>query len=684
MPLTVLEGSTFCISDELGDLGGATTGFFAEDTRYLSLFRVAINGAAPLLLSSGRTQPFSAAFYLRNPLARELPQDALLIVRTRFVTDALRDRLVLENGAAQPLELDLELELGCDFADIFTVKEHDFWLGHPLDAPALPSLAPCRWDEPGREAWLDGGDGTSTRVALSRAGTRAGGVVTYRIVLQPHERWELLVDVLPSTEEGRAAPRQDEPRFGDDLARAIDAHAAWQLRVPQVTTSNEALGKSFQQSVSDVAALQMRSRESGGRLPAAGAPWFMAVFGRDTIITCLQTLLFGPELARTALATLAALQATEDDPSIDAEPGKIVHEVRHGRAVQRWFPRYYGTVDATPLFLVLLSEVWRWTDDWELVNRLKEPALAALRWIDEFGDRDGDGFVEYQRRTPRGLENQSWKDSWDSQRFHDGRIAEPPIAPCEVQGYVYDAKSRIAELARDVWREPQLAERLAREAHELRGRFDAAYWLPERGCFALALDAAKEQVDSVTSNIGHLLWSGIVLAKRVDEVVDNLFGDDLWSGWGVRTMSAADVAYNPLSYHNGTIWPHDNSLIAWGLARHRRWAELHRLSRAMFDAAPHFRWELPEVFAGIRRGESPFPVTYPTASRPQAWAAGTPVLLLQLLLGIEPDRVRERLVTTAPPELPQWVGNARVTGVRAFERPWDVVLEDGHVRVLPG
>jgi glycogen debranching enzyme len=253
-----------------------------------------------------------------------------------------------------------------------------------------------------------------------------------------------------------------------------------------------------------------------------------------------------------------------------------------------------------------------------------------------------------------------------------------------VQGYVYDAKRRMAELAREVWREPQFAERLEREADDLRRRFDVAFWLPERGCFALALDGDKERVDSATSNIGHLLWSGIVLPERVDHVLDCLFGDDLWSGWGVRTMSAADVAYNPLSYHNGTVWPHDNSLIAWGLARHRRWPELHRLSRAMFDAAPHFAWELPEVFSGIRRGESPFPVTYPTASRPQAWAAGTPVLLLQLLLGLEPDHVRERLVTAAPPELPHWIGNAQVTGVRAFDRPWDVVLEDGHVEVRTG
>ncbi|MFL5955477.1 MAG: glycogen debranching N-terminal domain-containing protein [Gaiellaceae bacterium] len=683
MPLTVLEGSTFCICDELGDLGGATTGFFAEDTRYLSTLRVRINGRPPLLLSSARTQPFAAAFYSRNPLARDLPQDALLLVRTRFVSDALQDRLTLENGGDELLELDLELELGCDFADIFSVKEHDFWLGHPLEAPPLPPPAHCRWEESGREAWFEDGEGASTHVVLSRAGAHDAGRVSYRVMLEPHQRWELLVDVFPSTDAGRVAPRQDEGRFGEELARAADAYAAWQMRAPLIRSTNEAFAKSYQQSLLDLAALQMRTRETEGRLPAAGAPWFMAIFGRDTIVTCLQTLLLGPDLSRAALETLAALQATEDDASIDAEPGKIVHEVRHGKAARRWFARYYGTADATPLFLVLLSEVWRWTGDWELVNRLKPATLAALRWIDEFGDLDGDGFVEYRRRTPRGIENQSWKDSGDSQRFRDGRLAEPPIAPCEVQGYVYDAKRRVAELARDVWRDRELAMRLDHEAHVLRHRFDDAYWMPERGCFALALDGAKKQVDSVTSNVGHLLWSGIVLDERVDAVVDWLFGDQLWSGWGIRTMSAADAGYNPLSYHNGTVWPHDNSLIAWGLARHERWQELYRLSRSMFEAAAHFAWELPEVFSGIRRNEAPFPVTYPTASRPQAWAAGTPVLLLQLLLGLVPDRERERLVTVAPPTLPRWVGDLGISGVRAFDESWNVDVADGHVRVTP-
>jgi glycogen debranching enzyme len=332
----------------------------------------------------------------------------------------------------------------------------------------------------------------------------------------------------------------------------------------------------------------------------------------------------------------------------------------------------------------LLSEVWRWTDDTALANELKGPALAALAWIDDWGDRDGDGFVEFERRAPKGLEVQSWKDSGDSQRFHDGRVAKGPIAACEVQGYVYAGKLGLAEIARAAWRDRALADRLEREAAELRARFDEAFWIEERGGFyALALDGEKRRVDSLTSNIGHLLFTGIVPPERVGAIVDQLMSPPLWSGWGVRTMSSDDAGFNPLSYHNGTVWPHDNSLIAWGLARQGHWPECHQIVRRMLDAAGHFDWQLPEVFAGLERSETPFPIAYPTAARPQAWAAGTPVLLLQLLLGLVPDRDRHRLTTVAP-ELPSWAGEIRVSGIPAFDRRWDAVVEDGHVRVEAG
>jgi glycogen debranching enzyme len=406
------------------------------------------------------------------------------------------------------------------------------------------------------------------------------------------------------------------------------------------------------------------------------------VFGRDTIITCLQTMLFGPELARSALEALAALQAPDDDPSIDAEPGKIIHELRVGRAAETWFPVYYGTVDATPLYLILLSETWRWTGDDDLAREFRANALSALGWIDRYGDRDGDGFVEYQRRSPRGLVNQSWKDSGDSQRFADGTLAEPPIAPAEVQGYVYDAKLRIAELARRAWDDDELADRLEREAAELRARFDAAFWVDARGgYFALALDAEKRRVDSLCSNMGHLLWSGIVLDDRLDAVSRRLLEPELWSGWGIRTMSTADVGYSPISYHNGTVWPHDTSLAAWGLARSGLHEEACVVARALVEAAAHFEWSLPEVFAGFDRDETPFPISYPTAARPQAWAAGAPVLVLRVLLGLRPDVATGRLISDAAAPLPDWAGSLELGSVPALGSLWNVSVEDGSVHV---
>jgi glycogen debranching enzyme len=684
---TILEGSTFCICDELGDVRDTTHGLFADDTRFLSRLELTIDGKRPMLLSSGNVEYFSAAYFLRNPLTDRLPLDSLLIKRERFVGDGLQDHIEVTNETTETLALRVELAVATDFADIISVKEWDFSLGDPKHAKPLPSPVALVYDEPNSQFVLLDPDGFGrTQVIFSERGEVNETGFGYEITLAPRETWSVRVDVgLGTNGDPGRAPDVVERHFGEERARVAESVTAWELRVPQIDASWNDLRQTFGQSVNDLAALRMRTADDAGhgKLPAAGMPWFMTVFGRDTVITCLQTPLFGPELAHAALRELAALQATDDDPSRDAEPGKIVHEVRRGKCATKWFDRYYGSVDATPLFLILLSETWRWTDDTDLMLELREPALAALRWIDEYGDRDGDGFVEYERRTIRGLDNQSWKDSGDSQRFRDGRFAQVPIAPCEVQGYVYDAKRRIAEIAREVWRDPALADRLDAEAEQLRTRFDEAYWVDERGgYYALALDADKNRVDSLCSNIGHLLWSDIVLPSRVDAVVAALMGDELWSGWGVRTMSRDDAAYSPLSYHNGTVWPHDNSLVAWGLARHSRWPETHRIVRSMLDAAGTFSYQLPEVFAGLSRTESPFPIAYPTAARPQAWAAGTPVLLLQLLLGIRPDRARRTIETVAPHGLPAWAGNVRLSGVRAFGRVWDVRLENGDVTVV--
>lgn len=685
MTLTILEGSTFCMCDEIGDLDTSTGGFFAEDTRFLSRLALSIGGRRPLLLSSGKVEYFSAAFYLRNFPVDGLPQDTLAIARERFVGAGMTDRIVVSNVGTERASFDLALRFATDFADILSVKAHDFALGDPLHAPPLPEVVLGHLDDEGTQVLLAEADGTArTQVVLSRAGEPTEGGVSYPVALDPGQDWEVRVDVAFSL-DGRLVPRPAvEARFGTELAHVRESLASWRLRVPRLRASWDTLEHAFAQSIADLAALRLRSEGTLGRLPAAGMPWFMTVFGRDTIITCLQTLLFGPELARSALESLGALQALEDDAAHDAEPGKIVHEIRRGRAARSWFPAYYGSVDATPLYLILLSEVWRWTDDVSLATDLQDPALRALEWIDRYGDLDGDGFVEYERRTERGLANHSWKDSGDSQRFRDGRHAAGRIAPAEVQGYVYDAKVRLAELAREAWRAPALAERLEREAAVLRARFDEAFWIDERGgYYALALDGDKQPVDALCSNIGHLLWSGIVPEERSGAIADRLLSDELWSGWGIRTMSTGDAAYNPLSYHNGTVWPHDTSIAAWGLARYGHWEEAQRIVRTLFTAAEHFAWSLPEVFAGFPRSETPFPIAYPTAARPQAWAAGAPVLLLQVLLGLRPDRRSGRLLSDVPVPLPAWAGSLRLDGVRAFDRLWEVTVEDGAVTVSP-
>jgi glycogen debranching enzyme len=686
--LTILEGSTFCVSDELGDISEPTMGLFAQDTRFLSKWVLTINGARPLILSSRKVEYYSAAFFLRNPVVGGLAHDEISIARERFVSASMQEHVVVSNHSPRRVAFDLALEIGNDFADIFAVKAYDFALGDPEHAKPLPApVAPVYEAEDNQFVFSlsENGFHGLTQVVLSERGEAEDSKVTYRVELEPRETWRLRADVIPATNGLRTDVQLAERRFGDELARVRASLAAWRLRVPQLRSSWDDLTHSFAQSVADLSSLRMdEDTRVPGQLPAAGMPWFMTVFGRDTLIACLQTLLFGPELAQNALAVLAELQAANDEPECDAEPGKIVHEVRHGKGAEAWFARYYGTVDATPLFLILLSEVWRWTDDAGFVRDLREPAMRALAWIDRYGDLDGDGFVEYQRRSSRGLVNQSWKDSGDSQLFHDGRKAEAPIAPCEVQGYVYDAKLRLAEVARDVWRDRELADRLEREAAELRARFDEAFWCEARGgYYALALDAEKRRVDSLTSNIGHLLWSGIVPPERVDAIVDQVMGEELWSGWGVRTMSLGDAGYNPLAYHNGTVWPHDTSLIAWGLARYGRWAEAQRIVRRLLNASSYFDHQLPEVFAGFSRTETPYPIPYPTAARPQAWAAGAPVLLLQLLLGLEPDRRRHLLGTTAPEDIPAWAGSLRLTGVRAFDKAWDVHLQDGRVTIEP-
>jgi glycogen debranching enzyme len=685
VPITVLDGSTFCVCDERGDVDGIATasGFFASDTRFLSRSVLTLGGARLESLSHDQPAPHLASFVLRNPHVGGLAPNELSIERERFVGDCMEERILVENHGHRRVETELALELAADFADIFVVKTLEPGFGWSSDA-RLPDPRPLQHDGNGTLVFADAAYPAQTIVHLSEPCDCAGGVVRFRLALDPGDRWRLVVGVQPQLDgttqlsNGSFARELDEER-----RRAAEAHAAWRASAPTLRARWDDLVHTWNCSVADIAALRMRIGDlGGGRLLAAGAPWFMAVFGRDTIVSSLQTLLFGPELAASTLRVLAATQATEDDPERDAEPGKIIHEMRRGKAALAWTDRYYGTVDATPLFLILLSELWRWTDDPQLPLELERAALRALDWIDGPGDPDGDGFVEYASRARDGIRNQTWKDSGESMAFHDGTLAETPIAAAEVQGYVYDAKLRTAELAREVWRDPATADRLEREAAALRSRFDEAFWVADRGIYALGLDRDKRQIDSLTSNVGHLLWSGIVPEERRGLVADALMDEALWSGWGVRTMAAGEGAYNPLVYHNGTVWPHDNALVAWGLARSGRVHDAARILHVLTEAAAHFDYRLPEVFAGFPRHRTRFPVVYPTASSPQAWAAATPVLLLQIVLGLVPDRAAGALRSEGA-EPPEWLDGLVLDGVRAFDQRWAVHVDGGAVSVEP-
>jgi glycogen debranching enzyme len=673
--LTLLDGATFVVCDERGDLDAdaSASGFFAADTRFLSRSVLTIDGKRGEPVSFEQGAPHVGVFDLRFSSGVE-------VRRELFVGGGLEETIIVANRSDHEVDAVLALELASDFADIFAVKRVE-----DLGAPGVSEVAPSRpehWKEAGTVEFADDGFPARTLVHLAPAPDASDGArATCRVRLGPGEQWRLVVAVqwllngTPELDAASFAARLRDDRRGRDASLAEWWRSAPRLRAP----GEPALEPTWTHSLADLAALRLRFAGSE-MVPAAGLPWFMTLFGRDALITSFQELLLGPEPAAAALRALAHVQSEVDDPERDAEPGKIVHELRRGKTALVWTDRYYGSVDATPLFLVLLSELWRWSGDDEIVRELEGAARKALGWIDSYGDRDGDGFVEYMRRGSHGIDNQSWKDSWNSTVFHDGSLAHAPIAPVEVQGYVYDAKLRAAELARRVWRDEVTAARLEREAAELRGRFNEVFWLEERGWYVLGLDRDKRPMDALASNMGHLLWSGIVPDKRVARVAEHLVAGPLWSGWGVRTLAADEGAFDPVEYHNGTIWPHDNSLIALGLAQAGHRAEASQIVRALLDAAPFFEYRLPEHFAGFGRRDPEAPGVVPSSARPQAWAAGTPLLLLRAELGLEPD-VDARALRVTAAELPPWLEGLLLEGVPAFGRHWRVRVENGHANV---
>ena len=654
--ISILDGSTFLVSDTRGDVDATPDephGFFFRDTRFLSRWILTIDGERLEALSTDENQYFQAQFFLVPQGGDVNENPTASIIRKRTIGDGFHEDVTVINHGTEPLDLTLRLEAASDFADLFEVKDALAKKGETYARVERDKLVlGYRRDDFVRE----------THVTASNGAEADGAGITFRLRIDPQWEWSTCIVVRPVNGEVHEpkyehGEEEAKPNVGMSLERWLD-------EAPSLETDWDPLAHIYERSLIDLAALRFESKLfPGAALPAAGLPWFMTVFGRDSLITSFQALPFVPELAATTLRVLAARQGTKVDDFRDEEPGKILHEIRFGELThfgERPHSPYYGSADATPFFLVLLEEYERWSGDGELVREFEPAARAALAWIDEYGDRDGDGYVEYQRRNiETGLENQCWKDSWDSIRFADGTIAKGPIATCEIQGYVYDVKVRCARLAREHWDDDELAVRLEREAAELKRRFNEDFWIPERRCFALALDGEKRRVDSITSNIGHLLWSGVVDEDKAAEVAAHLLGPALFSGWGVRTMAEGEAGYNPIRYHNGTVWPHDNSLIAHGLARYGFRDEAARVARATLEAATYFRFRLPEVFAGYRRTRTSFPVQYPTASSPQAWATGAPLLLLRVLLGLEPDGDELR----CDPHLPRAIGNIDLSGV---------------------
>jgi glycogen debranching enzyme len=518
-----------------------------------------------------------------------------------------------------------------------------------------------------------------TIISFSQKAELQDRTATFEVTVPPKGDWQTCIWITPMWDLVPARPKYGCDAFGKATPESTGSLPEWQAQLPVLHSDDETLTKTFAQSVIDLAALRFYPERRDHPVLAAGLPWYMALFGRDNLITAYQCCYAVPSLAACALRALARLQGTKVDDFRDEEPGKIPHEQRFGELTllgESPHSPYYGTVDATPLFLILLHEVYRWTLDRGLITELQEPALRALAWIDRYGDADGDGYVEYVKRSPKGLDNHCWKDSPTSIVFQDGTLATPPIAVAEVQGYVYDAKLRLAELAEQVWQELELARRLRQEAAALRARFNRDFWIPRQGgYFALALDRDKRQVDSMTSNMGHLLWSGIVDADKAPRVVRQLTGEHLDSGWGIRTLSTLDKGFNPIAYHAGTVWPHDNSLIAAGLARYGYRDEANRIIQGMLDVARYFDYRLPEVFAGFQRSQISFPVEYPTASSPQAWATGAAMLFVRILLGLEPETGRGGV--TLDPALPAGLGYVRLENMPVFGRRFHVDSRDG-------
>ncbi len=672
--VTLFEGSTFCLSDRAGDLVGGLHGLFFLDARLLSRFVLLVDGAPLQQLTVAPDSPYGATFVSKGRPERGLVDSDLLLIRQRHVGQGLREDFELRNAGRRTVQVSLELVVAVDFAHIFEVKQARVRTDGQLPA-LLEDHALVFSDTRGDRR-------RQVRVSFTGSPVLEPDRAVWHLTLRPGARWKSCVGLTCALDDDEIRPRYS---CGESIAEAEPNRRlqAWRSDIAQVSAEHAGWRRTLARTVADLGALRIFDPEHP-QFPvvAAGAPWYMTLFGRDSLITSWMALLIQPDLAIGTLETLARLQGTRVDPSTEEQPGRILHEVRTstrpGQALAEG-DLYYGACDATPLFVMLLGELHRWGLYPERVRELLPAADRAISWLRTYGDPDGDGFVEYARSTAHGLRNQGWKDSADGIPFADGSMPEPPIALCEVQGYTYAAYLARAELA-DAYGDPAVAADCRERARSLRAAFNRHFWLPDRGWYALALDGAKRPVDALASNMGHCLWTGIVDEEHAAAVADHLLSPAMFGGWGVRTLATTMAAYNPLSYHDGSVWPHDNAILVAGLARYGFLEHAHRITTAILAAADELDGRLPELFAGIGRAEVSVPVAYPSSCTPQAWAAAAPLLMLRSLLRLDPDVPAGRVHLA--PALPPGTGPLRLQGVRIGSARVDVdVPAEGPARL---
>ena len=674
--LAIHQGRTVLVTDPDGQVGWpGEKGLYFFDTRLISAYALYANGQGWDLLNSGAVSYYSARIFMTNRAFLsedgEVPERSLSLVLSRVVDGGMHEAYCITNYGRARVRFNLEIAVRSDFADIFEVKS-----GRIVRRGRITS----GWSD--AEGMLTTGyrnAGFYREVRVAARGhvpaVYANGRISFAIDLQPGETWDgsLLYD-LRDGDTSYPAPASCD--LGADSVQGQDL-AAWRASILKVEGNGSAFVRMYEQAVEDIAALRLPVQGAETQfITAAGLPWFVALFGRDTLIVSLQTMLLDSRFSRAALDVLGYWQATTRDDYRDAEPGKILHELRRGElAFLKLIPHtpYYGTADATPLYLVLLHSTWRATGDMDLLRRHLKTAEGCLSWIDDYGDRDGDGFQEYGTRSGAGYENVGWKDSGEAVVNPDGSQVHNPKALCELQGYVYAAWRGMAEVY-EALGDTARATMLDAKADDLFRRFNEVFWDEAGGFYGYCLNGDKTLVTTVASNAGHLLWSGIATPERAARVVARFMQPDMWSGWGIRTLTALNPSYNPYSYQNGSVWPHDNSLIALGFKRYGFHAEANQVAEDINRAGGFFvQRQLPELYSGVQRDDTNFPVQYLGANVPQAWAAGSVFALMQAILGLEPDAPRG--VLRIDPVLPEWLPELVLRHLRLGEQVFDIAFQ---------